>query len=597
MDSSTTLGAVIDNPAARAVMEKYFPSAAISDAGEGHRQAPLGQLLAMAPGLAGTDLLESLWEELAPIDDAPGAKKTYARAINPNNDYEPADVARGTASVTLPAATRRWDVAEILLKGPSHGNPFVDVDFHADLTRPDGSALRVGGFYDGDGRFLVRILADTEGEWSLTVSSTARSLDGITGTFAVLPPAPNEHGPVRVDGMHFVHADGRRHRPLGTTAYAWTHQTTALQEQTLRTLANSPFTKMRMCVFPKSYLYNSNEPADFVFPGSLDTGFDYEHFNLDYFRNLETRVRELNEIGVQADLILFHPYDRWGFADLGPAVDERYVRYLVRRLAAFPNVWWSMANEFDLVWTKTFDDWERLAEVVVSEDPFDHLISIHNCTSFYDYTRPWITHVSNQRVDVYRTAENIDEWRTRWGKPVVVDECAYEGDIDYGWGNITGEEMVRRFWEGAVRGGYVGHGETYLPKQLGGVTDLGAVAGEDPEVMWWAKGGILHGTSPARVAFLERLIAEAPEGVWEPQQHEWDLPWGGASGHLVGYFGFSRPQFREITLGPGKWTIDVIDTWAMTIERVPGIHGGRVRVDLPGRQFMAVRAVKVETEH
>jgi hypothetical protein len=44
----------------------------------------------------------------------------------------------------------------------------------------------------------------------------------------------------------------------------------------------------------------------------------------------------------------------------------------------------------------------------------------------------------------------------------VIDECAYEGDIDQGWGNITGEEMVRRFWEGAVRGGYVGHGETYL---------------------------------------------------------------------------------------------------------------------------------------
>ena len=49
---------------------------------------------------------------------------------------------------------------------------------------------------------------------------------------------------------------------------------------------------------------------------------------------------------------------------LGPAVDERYLRYAVRRLAAFANVWWSMANEYDLLWAKTNDDWERLAAVV-----------------------------------------------------------------------------------------------------------------------------------------------------------------------------------------------------------------------------------------
>jgi hypothetical protein len=48
-----------------------------------------------------------------------------------------------------------------------------------------------------------------------------------------------------------------------------------------------------------------------------------------------------------------------------------------------------------------------------------------------------------------------------WGKPVVIDECGYEGDLENGWGKISGEEMLRRFWEGAIRGGYVGHDETY----------------------------------------------------------------------------------------------------------------------------------------
>ena len=112
-------------------------------------------------------------------------------------------------------------------------------------------------------------------------------------------------------------------------------------------------------------------------------------------------------------------------------------------------------------------------------------------------SRPWITHSSTQRIDVYRTAENVTEWREQWGKPVVVDECAYEGDLDQGWGNITGEEMTRRFWEGAVRGGYVGHGETHFR--------------EDHEI-WRSKGGDLHGTSPDRIAFLAWILAEAPGG-------------------------------------------------------------------------------------
>ena len=70
-----------------------------------------------------------------------------------------------------------------------------------------------------------------------------------------------------------------------------------------------------------------------------------------------------------------------------------------------------MANEYDLMSSKTAEDWERLAAVVARERPVGHLTSIHNCQGFYDYARPWITHCSIQRIDVYRTAENTTEWR------------------------------------------------------------------------------------------------------------------------------------------------------------------------------------------
>jgi hypothetical protein len=541
--------------------------------------ARLGQAFQFSPALRQEGpAIDALLAELAAIADG-DAPPVYGSAIDPDPDYEPHSVPRGSAVVTLPAPTPRWGIVEVRLDGPSHGNPFVDVDLTA-VFRHDGRELVVGGFYDGDAHYLLRLLAEDEGEWTFETMSTARSLDGIRGTVSVVEPKEGEHGPVRVDGFHFAHADGTRHRPLGTTAYAWTHQGETVEEATLATLAEAPFTKMRMGVFPKSYLYNANEPERYAFPrGADEASWDIESFDVEFFRHLETRIAQLGTLGIQADLILFHPYDRWGFADLGAAVDDRYLSYVVRRLAAYANVWWSMANEYDLMWAKTESDWERLAAVVGANDPHCHLNSIHNCLRFYDYIRPWITHCSVQRIDVYKHAELTDAWRAQWGKPIVIDEIGYEGDIDQGWGSITGEELVRRFWEGAVRGGYVGHGETYL---------------NDREQLWWSKGGELVGTSPARIAFLESVLAESPTGVLDPLPGDWDVPWGGVTGeYLIGYFGFNRPRFRQVVLPHGQFRIDVIDTWGMTVDPVPGIHEGTVRVELPGRQWMAIRVTAV----
>ena len=64
---------------------------------------------------------------------------------------------------------------------------------------------------------------------------------------------------------HFGYEDGTPYVPIGTTCYAWTHQGDALEEQTLATLRTAPFNKMRMCVFPKSYAYNANEPVYYPF--------------------------------------------------------------------------------------------------------------------------------------------------------------------------------------------------------------------------------------------------------------------------------------------------------------------------------------------
>jgi hypothetical protein len=441
----------------------------------------------------------------------------------------------------------------------------------------------VPGFYDGDGVYRLRYLPVDLGEHRFRTRSSARSLDGIDGVFHVGDVTPGEHGPVRVERTyHFSHADGTRYVPVGTTAYAWTHQRGALEEQTLATLARSPFNKIRMCVFPKSYLFNENEPSLYPFIGGVDDGFDLQRFDVSYWRHLEQRIRQLGEFGIQADVILFHPYDRWGFAAMDATADDRYLSYAVARLASFDNVWWSLANEYDLMPAKSNDDWERFASIVQRDDPTCHLLSIHNCFDFYDYTRPWVTHASVQRRDLYKTAEMTTDWRELWHKPVVIDECGYEGDIDQGWGNLTGEEMVRRFWEGAVRGGYVGHGETYVRQD---------------EVLWWSKGGELHGSSPDRIAFLREILEDAPR-EFEPMAIDWDTPSAGVEGeYYLFYYGFNQPRFRRFLWDPAvAYVVDVIDTWNMTVERLPGIRRGRFTVDLPARPYIALRFKAATTD-
>ncbi|MBU2531302.1 MAG: DUF5060 domain-containing protein, partial [Alphaproteobacteria bacterium] len=379
-----------------------------------------------------------------------------------------------------------WVMAELSFEGPASGNPFVDVSFEAIFTT-DARELTVPGFYDGGGTYCVRLLPDEEGSWTFVTRSNAVELDGLSGCVEVGPARQGDHGPVRAHGLHFRFADGSRYINVGTTAYAWNHQSTELQEQTLKTLSEAPFTKIRMCVFPKHYRYNETEPELYPFrlvkkgasawPATqAESGWawDFDEINPAYFRHLEMRIAQLGQIGIEADLILMHPYDRWGFDHMSPTQDDRYLKYVVSRLAAFPNVWWSMANEYDLMPNKSLADWDRYIRIISETDAFGHMLSSHNCFAFYDYRHPAITHCSIQHEETRLSAK----WREQYRKPVSIDECCYEGDISEAWGNISGQEMVHRFWSGVVNGGSVTHGETYY---------------NDSETIWWAKGGKLIG--------------------------------------------------------------------------------------------------------
>jgi len=469
----------------------------------------------------------------------------------------------------------QWAIYEASFRGPDSGNPFLEVSLSAEF-RHQHRRVAVDGFYDGGGNYILRFMPDTTGEWTYRTRSNRQELEGKTGAFTCIPPGPRNHGPVVVrNTFHFGYADGTPHFPIGTTAYAWVHQGDQLEEQTMATLRGAPFNKMRMCVFPKDYVYNQNEPQYYPFPRDASGRNDYSRFNPEFFRHFEKRVRQLMEMGIEADLILFHPYDRWGYQNMPAEVDDRYLRYIVGRLAAFRNVWWSMANEWDFMKEKKLSDWDRFFRIVQSSDPYQHLRSIHNGSVIYDHAKPWVTHASIQSSDF----DKAEEWLQAYRKPVIYDECKYEGNIPRRWGNISAQELVRRFWLGTVRGAYVGHGETYLDPQ---------------DILWWSKGGVLHGQSPKRIAFLRRIIEEGPQAGINPLRNQ-KYPAACREGeYYLFYLDLHQPAELEFELPMGaSFRADLIDPWEMTVTALPGTYRGKFTLRLPGKPFQAVRFRRV----
>lgn len=469
----------------------------------------------------------------------------------------------------------QWGIFEASCKGPADGNPFADVEFSATFQQGSKS-IAVGGFYDGAGLYRVRFMPDATGQWTYKTKSNRPELDGQTGSFAVTAPAAANHGPVRVkDQYHFVYADGTPYRELGTTCYAWTSQPVALEEQTLKTLAGAPFNKMRMCLFPKWYHYNQVEPPQYPFAGQAPNQWDFARLNPLYFQHFEKRVAQLGAMGIQADVILFHPYDEghWGFDNMGAENDDRYLLYMIARLAAHRNVWWSLANEWDIFKAKkTEADFIRFGEIIATEDPYKHMCSIHQQRTFFDHSKPWISHVSVQND----MPDNAPGYIKKYAKPVVFDECRYEGDISEGWGDITAERLVGNFWKTLVEGAFCGHGETYLNAK---------------EELWWSKGGVLVGQSPALLTFFKQVVDAAPPAATVlPERNTW----GVAAEYYLTYLWDRQHATQSYSLpAGGQYKAEILDTLAMTITPVPGTHAGKVDIPLPIKPYLAIRMTRI----
>jgi hypothetical protein len=342
---------------------------------------------------------------------------------------------------------------------------------------------------------------------------------------------------------------------------------------------------------------NKFPPTRWPYVGQPPRDWDFTRFNPEFFRHYEKRIAQLRDLGIEADVILFNPYGKFGFETMTAEQDELYVRYVVARFGAFRNVWWSLANEYDFLRTKTDADWNRIGELIQKIDPFRRLCSIHNGTEIFDQSKYWITHVSMQNGIAVETPGSAQMYRDPWRKPVVYDEVKYEGDAKFRWADLDGFGMVHRFWCGTAGGTYVGHGDYFNTLD---------------EDTWTSFGGKILGTSTPRLAFLRKILEDGPAEGLDPIDKWNDPDTAGKPGeYYLTYFGRSTPtnwpfQLYKRGVADGmKFKVDIIDVWDMTITPVAGefvtkqkdryhfVDANGRAVKLPGKRGIAIRAINI----
>lgn len=352
----------------------------------------------------------------------------------------------------------KWSVYEVpLTASGEYQNPYIEVDVTATFTGPTGEMKVVKGFWDGDNHFTARFTPTAEGTWTYITSSTDPGLGGQTGSLNCVAPEGGEHGFLRRDKAypyHFLWDDGTRYFMFGQTYYEimLNAMTSDNWKAAIDGTAARSMNKVRFNVYPA--WANPNTP----YPRSSPFGSNHDILNIDYWRKLDEVVRYMQAQGVVAELIMFVNDSTNQYMFGTRAQDERYVRYINARYAAFPNVIWCLTNEWNYT-GKDKDYWNSLGRVMRQEDPWLEedgslrLLSIHHQTriDFQFFHVEWPVHAIIQYGVRNGQKAQADEWTPttanqakfrngdQWGNagilynrkhnmPVVNDEYGYIGE-------------------------------------------------------------------------------------------------------------------------------------------------------------------------
>ena len=358
-----------------------------------------------------------------------------------------------------------------------HDNPFL-VAFSATVTRPDGSSFETPGFCDGEGMWKLRVGPDTVGRWTVTTHSEDPQLDGKEGEFYCVSAA-GQHGPLRVDPdhpHHFVHTDGTRFFHMGYECdWLWALDMDKPDLPTagpfLDKLAANGFNVVVMNVFAYDCDWRKGKtgPDDYGPPMMLPwarTNETPDHMRLNpaFWQHYDRIIEAMYERNIQAHIMVKVYNKMVNWPEKNSESENLYLRTLVARYAAYPNVIWDFSKEAhrDKDAEYKLGYMRRLKDL----DPYDRLMTNHDDDGLYNKGAfdGLLDFRSDQQHENWH--EMILKQRAQHNWPAVNIEFGYEwgagGEKDYTYQVVqSAEENSRRAWLISMAGGYPVYYYTY----------------------------------------------------------------------------------------------------------------------------------------
>lgn len=260
----------------------------------------------------------------------------------------------------------RWEPYDFSFVAAATYSDTIVSRMTATFVGPDNVSIQVPAYFSGGNTWKVRFSPTVTGAWTYSTSSSDSGLNGKTGSFNVVSNTSSyARGLLKVDSVnkhHFVWENGARHFKLGyeiDNLGQMGHRTSsagqsgfAAADHLLNTVANNGFTEVLVAAFAydiNSTAFNSHlkdgtydfGPAGITpWTGSIATP-NFAQVNPTYWSNLDVIIDNLYRKGLAAHLYLRAQSNKYAGTQMpsGSSVNEdNYIRYVVARYQAYPNI-------------------------------------------------------------------------------------------------------------------------------------------------------------------------------------------------------------------------------------------------------------------
>jgi hypothetical protein len=390
-----------------------------------------------------------------------------------------------------------YNFVEVTLRvdKPDVSNPFTDGSVEGQFMLSGAQAVSVDGFCDSaDGSlFCIRFMPTKAGDYGYSVTYRQGTYEvAHKGKFTARKG--NRPGLLRVDRkcpFHFIYEGTGEHFFWNSTTTYWLlgWRDDAVIEESLDRLAKLGVNRIRVAlsgrtrdgmrwkeadVKPSEKFQFRLEPWPAARPDNIeDPGYDVTRFNLDHFHRCERMLEHARKRRIQVSII-FHldgadkGVDPFGKAGMGGPDEQRYYRYVVARLAVFPNVMWDVTNEWHLFREEAWV--EKMGRLIKGCDPYDHLTSVHGKGEFPFRTSPWADYAMYQSWDehggyAFMLKNRQEQEKAGRPMPQINEEYGYEDHYPYPWGEgrkspaRAADNRRRLAWQMTMAGGYQTTGE------------------------------------------------------------------------------------------------------------------------------------------